>query len=461
MNPNPIVLIFLFLILNTFHSESLIDEGLIHIIDTEPKTKRHSKIVPLLNHNHTPSPNFKNYIDIKDKNEVPVCNMDVLRQYFEKKEEKEFNKEALSDRRIKMCPKMHKSCCSFSEIIFLLTQVKTGKKKLDLIFAYHEFFYVNLKINSPKKMKKIVMRWKNPNSKKQMTPEIYDKIDDDIDYLSSRMDQFNLSLNVVSNFYLRFYGGLVCEICTAADNHAIRIVKDEVIEAYTLKVDYSLSFFTELINAYIFYLYYMKFLSKLMSLVQLYVTYLGDEFAITEVKTAKEYHAELDKYLFCKKQLTGDDPDEVKSAIKNCKDAFTLIPSLKTGSGLKVVVDSLQYAYDNFASIFPKIYGKLKETKELSIPIFNEVTNQKFKKKIVSFNEYEPNVIFEANEMDSLEKRPFRIRENTKLEEYNLSKYSISLNPIGRGISDDYIFGFSEVLKFGIMWFWLLVFREI
>lgn len=317
------------------------------------------------------------------------CNMTVLEQFIPNKDTVDYNSRDTS--RSKFCPNRYNFCCSVPEMLSMYGQYKRGKRSIESIYDYHTFFYENFRMNSPNRIKKLIISWKNPTAKAKMPAEVFNKIEKDIDYIADRIERINLSFVVIKDFILRFYSGLMCNICGPRSSSSFVFNKvDNAESSNGLTVIFSSIFFRELVNVNTYYMYYLKFLSKLTNLIELYLYYIGDTIPKRVLQYDDYYQKQLNIFVECRKMMAKNDNKEVDQAIKKCKSAFKLIPDLRTAKGLEEIIITLQSAHDYLSNVFPLQFFEVADQKRMVIPEFYHIDNQDRLAKIVSFMEYTP-----------------------------------------------------------------------
>lgn len=417
---------------------------------------------------NTQTPNQKKKLDDSSLNSLSIqkslydasleldktgCNDKVLNEFFSKRDlngDFELN----SERKSMMCQSHTEFCCSSAEMVALLNNFKKGKRALDLMSEYNKFFFQNFKYNSFKKVKKIILGWKTANSKMTMDYSIYSQIEDNIDYIQDRIDKINLSFNIFKDFLLRFYSGFMCEICsrTTAPFWKIRETTDESsdqISKNTLFIGFSPIFLAELYSVNAYFVYYMKFLSKLTNLVELYVYNLNDIPPERLILDDVEYQRKLNQFTLCRDLLKAGVEKKETSFFSQCEHSFDLIKSLRSGAGLKVTIYTLQNAHDFLSKIFPVNFYMLKENKKMSIPVFFEGVDVIKFKKTINFEEYIPQIYFKQNfdihsqevSKNVTDDQKKTIRENIKKRNYE------GVFPTKKALSAAIIFGAARILK--------------
>lgn len=380
---------------------------------------------------------FAKYKDSKNN----LCNMNVIRQFFTSKDEKDFN--GGDSKRKSICPNKTYFCCSVTEIMFLVSQFKKGRKDIELLSEYHNFFYHNFRMNSLKQLKKLILNWKNQNSKSFFKPELFENFDKEIDYIQNKIEKINLSFIIVKDFILRFYSGIVCEICSPRTSQAF--VLDPAKDSHgttLLRVNFSIDFYKELINVNTYYAYYLKFLAKLLNLVELYVLYLGDQLPPRKIKTDTEYQKQLETYLFCKQHLREGEGSKRREKVKSvCAGAFDLIGDLRKAKGVKKIGASLQTAHDFFSNIFPVNYYELSEQRRITAaPAFYNFIDTTKTKKIVPFTKFKPDIQFKKT-LFILYDNDVIVNKNVGENEYVPPGLLLEINPIDRAMASVYLYG--------------------
>ena len=386
---------------------------------------------------------FVKYKDSKNN----LCNMKVIREFFTLKDEKDFN--VGDSKRKSICPNKTYFCCSVTEIMFLVSQFKKGRKDIELLNEYHNFFYHNFRMNSFKQLKKLILNWKNQKSKSFFKQELFENFDKEIEYIQKKIEKINLSFIIVKDFILRFYSGIVCEICSPRSSQAFDFDSANDSHGTTLlQVSFSIDFYTELINVNTYFAYYLKFLAKLTNLVELYVLYLGDQLPPRKIKTDAEYQKQLETYLFCKQHLREGEGSKRGENVKSvCAGAFDLIGDLRKAKGVKKIGVSLQTAHDFFSNIFPVNYYELSEQRRITdAPAFYNFIDTTKTKKIVPFTKFKADLKFKKTP-SILNDKGVIINKNVEENEYFRSDLLQKINPIDRAMANVYLYGSAMTIR--------------
>jgi hypothetical protein len=367
--------------------------------------------------------------------------MTILEVFFPRKEEVDYNRKDV--KRLTMCPNRKDFCCTVPELMSMYGHFKRGQRDLDSIFDYHNFFYQNFRSNSPKRIKKLITSWKNPIAKSKMPAEVYSRIEKDIDYINDRIERINLSFIVVKDFILRFYGGFLCNLCGPRPSNAFQINVVSPQERI-LEVTFSVTLFKELVNVNTYYMYYLKYLSKLLNVVELFLYYIGDVVPKRTLLFEDSYQKQLQTYVECKKLLTDINIERnVDQAFKKCRSAFKLVSNLRQAEGLTDILQTLQKAHDYLSNSFPVLFYQINDPRRMVTPLFFGLDETAKLGKLVTFTEYKPvvQVKIKRAEMEPVDEKVDPLAQKITNE------YEIFIDPTSNGMNEAYIFGSAQ--RFG------------
>jgi hypothetical protein len=152
-------------------------------------------------------------------NSEDKCNRDLVVQFL--KPEKQMKKKSfkVSARYKAECPRIERACCHFSEYQELKRQYFAGKASINrTLMIFNRIIQILKETGHDAVFKKVLdnKQMMQLNGQELSEEQSIDSID--LHHIFIGLDDAKIKFNLVTDFYLRYFSAVACELCNAA-NH--------------------------------------------------------------------------------------------------------------------------------------------------------------------------------------------------------------------------------------------------
>jgi hypothetical protein len=350
-----------------------------------------------------------------------MCNYKIISYFLKLPQKTDFSPSAEVNKNIhrikRICPNLERSCCSREQISNLLKQYKIGMKEMQKIKKLHEFVYTNFRLNKEEAIKPTILSYRTEEIKKEcMGDDNFLSIESDLTYIFENLERANISFHFFYNFFLKFYSGVACEVCSVNAHQFISTKKNNGFSP-VLKIANKNLHELILINQQL--IKYLIFQSKIINILRLFeckqgvsITYLDDINLLS-----KSMINQSKKFETCRKQYKSM---KIFSIDNPCMTIFDPYRSITELPIMKEISNVLRMTYSNLVNIFKVNFYNEKQTEfsdyTISVEFYNEVEeNTGLDFELVEYeimpeggldifnNRFEPSLISEGTFLHSLE----------------------------------------------------------